>query len=63
MTNKTTNKWIPVKKESPDKPGQYLVTVYDWTIDYKYVRLGNYYIGGYWESPMITAWMPLPDPY
>ena len=57
--------WIPVTERLPEKPEPVIVTV-KWNKYYKEVSVGEY-----WGSPdewgsygeLVTAWMPLPDPY
>lgn len=69
-----SGEWIDVKKDEPQEDEAYLISWYGYLLDEKtrsYVEIAEY--DGAWlvdhiekrgyKNIVVTAWMPLPDPY
>ena len=54
--------WIPVEQDLPPKNGAYLVTAEGFPVSIKFYSADSYGWGEEWRR-VITAWMPLPEPY
>ncbi len=61
--------WIPVTERLPEEKGQYLVAIEDNEGCLIETTKAFYELNGLWSSPffymsdVVTAWMPLPEPY
>ena len=56
-------RWIPMKERRPEKDGRYLCTFQGKAVHICMYLNGCFRIYGYNEDNLITAWMPLPEPY
>ena len=60
--------WIPCKERLPEESGMYIVSGKQkvWVCKFTRINIAGVKIGG-WENdarnPVVTAWMPLPEPY
>ena len=61
-------RWTPCKKRLPEESGMYIVSGKRkvWVCKFTRINIAGVKIGG-WENdarnPVVTAWMPLPEPY
>lgn len=64
-------RWIPVTEDrpGPEEEGPYLVTVANEEYEGPDITVAFYELNGRWSSDffirsdIVTAWMPLPEPY
>lgn len=56
-------RWIPMKERRPEKDGRYLCTFQGKAVHICMYLNGCFRLYGYNKDNLITAWMPLPDPY
>ena len=56
----TIDQWVPMKDGFPEDSGEYLVTLFDGTIEVRYYLST---IRKWFPKTDMVAWMPLPKPY
>jgi hypothetical protein len=56
-------RWIPMKERRPEKDGRYLCTFQGKAVHICMYLNGCFRLYGYNKDNLITAWMPLPEPY
>ena len=56
-------RWIPMKERCPEKDGRYLCTFQGKAVHICMYLNGCFRIYGENKDNLITAWMPLPEPY
>lgn len=68
------SKWIPCNRKLPDESNYYLACIYDTEAsDYDFRKIWFAHTDDYdiekseqrelYENEVVTAWMPLPEPY
>lgn len=68
------SKWIPCNRKLPDESNYYLACIYDTeAADYDFRKIWFAHTDDYdieksewrelYENEVVTAWMPLPEPY
>jgi len=56
-------RWIPMKERRPEKDGRYLCTFQGKAVHICMYLNGGFRLYGENKDNLITAWMPLPEPY
>ena len=55
--------WTPMSERLPDEGGKYLVCWDGKTVDTGFFFNGHFRLYGEIKDHLITAWMPMPEPY
>ena len=55
--------WTPMSERLPDEGGTYLVCWDGKTVDTGFFINGHFRLYGEIKDHLITAWMPMPDPW
>lgn len=57
-----SDKWIPVSERLPEKEKERYLIDYMYE-DEEHITVSFYDKYGFWSSPEVRAWQPLPEPY